>query len=35
MDRKSKVAKKHTNVLDVVVKNVRIEQPKVVVKRVS
>jgi hypothetical protein len=34
MDVKSKIAKKHTNALDLVIKHVQIEPQKVTVKKV-
>ena len=35
MDVKSKIAKKHTNALDLVVKNVQLEAPKVVIRKIA
>ena len=35
MDAKSRIAKKHVSLIDVVVKDVRLVPPKVVVRRVS
>ena len=35
MDHKSKVAKNNRNALDLVLKTVKIEQPKVVVRKVA